>query len=84
MHQCKHRREIASGNSLYALGGIQGMRDLDTEVYLVKRKTLYSFTPLEVKPIKTLPEVICGCLSSYYSRGTLYTEHGEGIKLTRL
>jgi hypothetical protein len=55
----------------------------DTEVYLVIKKTLYSFTPLEVKPIKTLPEDI-SCSSSYYSRGTLYYEVGDGIRLTRL
>jgi hypothetical protein len=41
-----------------------------TEVYLTIYRTLYSFTPLEVKPIKTVPENIYGC-SSYYSRGTL-------------
>jgi hypothetical protein len=51
----------------------------DTEVYLVIKKTLYSFTPLEVKPIKTLPEDI-GCSSSYCSRGTLYYELGKGIE----
>jgi hypothetical protein len=55
----------------------------DTEVYLVIEKTLYSFTPLEVKPIKTLPKEI-RCYSSYYSRDTLYYEYGEGIELTRL
>jgi hypothetical protein len=55
----------------------------DTEVYLVIEMTLYSFTPLEVKPIKTLPEDI-GCISSYYSRGTLYWDWGLGIALTRL
>jgi hypothetical protein len=54
----------------------------DTEVYLVIKETLYSFTPLEVKPIKTLPEYI-GCSSSYYSRGTLYYDKcGGGIGLT--
>jgi hypothetical protein len=37
----------------------------DTEVYLVIEKTLYSFTPLEVKPIKTLPQSISYCYSSY-------------------
>jgi lambda repressor-like predicted transcriptional regulator len=36
----------------------------DSEVYLVLFKTLYSFTPLEVKPIKTIPEYI-QCTSSY-------------------
>jgi hypothetical protein len=30
----------------------------DTQVYLVINKTMYSFTPLEVKPIKTLAENI--------------------------
>jgi hypothetical protein len=55
----------------------------DTEVYLVIAKTLYSFTPLEVKPIKTLPGSIL-CSSSYYSTGTLYYDLGRGIGLTRL
>jgi hypothetical protein len=56
----------------------------DTEVYLVIKKTLYLFTLLEVKPIKTLPKDIVTCYSSYYSRDTLYYERGSGIKLTRL
>jgi hypothetical protein len=57
----------------------------ETQVYLVIRDTLYSFTPLEVKPIKTFFEDLeIWCDSSYYSRGTLYYECGEGIKLTRL
>jgi hypothetical protein len=52
----------------------------DTEVYLLIKKTLYSFTPLEVKPVLTLPEKI-KCRTSRYSRGTLYYENGaEGIK----
>jgi hypothetical protein len=58
-----------------------------TEVYLVidKTQTLYSFTPLEVKPIKTFPDLYsCFSYTSYYSRGTLYYEHGSGFKLTRL
>jgi hypothetical protein len=46
----------------------------DTEVYLVIDKTLYSFTPLEVKAVKTLPKSVF-CSSSYYSRGTLYYEY---------
>jgi hypothetical protein len=102
-------------NSLYALGGYQGIvgQDTvqqlsldsltwqlmqlklpqadcdfpcfkkDTEVYLVINKTLYSFTPLEVKPIKTLPGDI-RCISSYYSRGTLYYDRRGSIGLTRL
>jgi hypothetical protein len=44
---------------------------IDTQVYLVIEKTLYSLTPLEVKAVKTLPEGI-QCLTSYYSRGILY------------
>jgi hypothetical protein len=55
----------------------------DTEVYLVINKTMYSFTPIEVKRIKTLPQDI-GCSSSYYCRGTLYYEQGWGKELTRL
>jgi hypothetical protein len=43
----------------------------DTEVYLVIKKTLYSFTPLQVNPIKSLPYIIESHTSNY-SRGTLY------------
>jgi hypothetical protein len=50
----------------------------ETQVYLVIEKTLYSFTPLEVKAVKTLDRSI-GCCSSCYSRGTLYYEHEYGI-----
>jgi hypothetical protein len=53
----------------------------ETQVCLVIKDTLYSFTPLQVKPIKAVPEGI-QCNSSYYSRGTLYYESGFG--LTRL
>jgi hypothetical protein len=52
---------------------------IDTEVYLGIKKTLYSFTPLQVKAVKTLPQSI-DCFSSYYSRGTLYYESGYGIR----
>jgi hypothetical protein len=53
----------------------------DSQVYLVIEMTLYSFTPSQVTPIKTLDEDI-QCYSSYYSRGTLYYEsvHGDGIE----
>jgi hypothetical protein len=44
----------------------------DTQVYLVIKETLYSFTPLQVKPIKTLPVGTYWCDTSYYSRGMLY------------
>jgi hypothetical protein len=50
----------------------------DTQVYLVIKNTLYSFTPLQVKVVKRLPRGI-GCYSSYYSRGTLYYEDGWSI-----
>jgi hypothetical protein len=43
----------------------------DTEVYLVIENTLYSFTPLHIKAVKTLPRCI-GCVTSYYTRGSLY------------
>jgi hypothetical protein len=51
----------------------------ETQVYLVIKKTLYSFTLLQVKAVKTLDESI-SCYSSYYSRGTLYYERGRGIE----
>jgi hypothetical protein len=50
-----------------------------TEVYLVIKRTLYSFTPLQVKYVKSLPKSI-GCFSTYYSRGTLYYEDGSSIR----
>jgi hypothetical protein len=50
----------------------------DTEVYLVINKTVYSFTPLQVKEVKTVPQSI-RCSSSYYSRGTLYYEDVDFI-----
>jgi hypothetical protein len=50
----------------------------ETQVYLVIEKTLYSFTPLEIKAVKNLDKSIY-CWSSYYSRGTLYYECGRGI-----
>jgi hypothetical protein len=48
-------------------------------VILVINKTLYLYTPLQVKAVMTFPEEI-SCDSSYYSRGTLYYEQGEGIE----
>jgi hypothetical protein len=51
----------------------------DTQVYLVIKKTLYSFTPLQVDPIKTFPEGF-NCITSYYSRGTLYHSWNGGIR----
>jgi hypothetical protein len=55
----------------------------DTKVYLVIEYTLYSFTPLQVKAVKTLDRSI-DSLSSYYSRGTLYYAWGHGTGSLRL
>jgi hypothetical protein len=44
----------------------------ESQVYLVIVKSLYSLTPLQVKPIKSLTQAALCCYSSYYSRGTLY------------
>jgi hypothetical protein len=51
----------------------------DTEVYLVVKNTLCSFTALEVRPLKTLTEEILSLFgASYYCRGTLYCSSCEG------
>jgi hypothetical protein len=42
----------------------------DAQVYLVIDKTLFSFSPLQVKTVHRSIR----CSSSYYSRGTLYSE----------
>jgi hypothetical protein len=54
---------------------------VETQVYLVIEITLYSFTPLQLKKVKTLPLATeCEtCKASYYSRGSLYYETGEAI-----
>jgi hypothetical protein len=49
----------------------------DTQVCLVIEETLYSFTALQVRKVKTVPRIVCS--SSYYSRGTLYYEKRSGI-----
>jgi hypothetical protein len=51
----------------------------DTEVYLVVKKTLSSFTAIEVRPLKTLNEDIRSWYgASYYNRGTLYCSSYDG------
>jgi hypothetical protein len=51
----------------------------DTEVYVVVNKTLYSFTVLEVRPLKTLTKDIQSWSgASYYHRGTLYCSSNAG------
>jgi hypothetical protein len=44
---------------------------VDTQVFLVINQTLYSFTPIQVEPVKSVPERI-ECWASHYSRGSLY------------
>jgi hypothetical protein len=61
--------------------GIPCFKLRDTEVYLVVKNTLCSFTGLEVRPLKTLieEEDICSFFgASYYRRGTLYCSSGGG------
>jgi hypothetical protein len=51
----------------------------DTEVYLVVKRTLCSFTVFEVRPLKTLTEDIQSKYgASYYRRGTLYCSNHRG------
>jgi hypothetical protein len=53
--------------------GIPCFKLRDPEVYLVVKKTLCSFTGLEVHPLKTLTKGIISLFgASYYRRGTLY------------
>jgi hypothetical protein len=66
----------------YACSFISCFKLRDTEVYFVINKTLYSFTGLEVRPLKTLREDIHSWGASYYSRGTLYCSYFEGAALS--
>jgi hypothetical protein len=51
----------------------------DTEVYLVVKRTLYSFTALKVHPLKTLTKDIRSKRgASYYHSGTLYCSSDKG------
>jgi hypothetical protein len=53
----------------------------ETEVYLVVKNTLCSFTTLEVRPLKTLTGNIESWYGeSYYHRGTLYCSSDEGVR----
>jgi hypothetical protein len=54
-----------------------------TEVYLVVKNTLCSFTALQVLPLKTLTEDIKSWFgASYYHSGTLYCSNYEGPVLS--
>jgi hypothetical protein len=51
---------------------------------LVVNKTLYSFTGLEVRPLKTLTKNIGSWFgTSYYHSGTLYCSYDEGAVRTQ-
>jgi hypothetical protein len=51
----------------------------DSQVYLLINKTLYSFTPCKVTPLKTLAEDVQSFFgASYYCRGTLYCSDYRG------
>jgi hypothetical protein len=50
----------------------------DTEVYLVVYRSLCSFTAFEVRPLKTLTQLIQSFGASYYRRGILYCSSFEG------
>jgi hypothetical protein len=59
--------------------GIPCFKLSDSEVYLVINKTLYSFTPLQILPLKTLLDDMQTFFgASYYSRGTLYCANQAG------
>jgi hypothetical protein len=59
--------------------GIPCFKVRDTEVYLVVRETLCSFTTLQVHPLRTLTEVIQSWSGgSYYHSGTLYCSWVSG------
>jgi hypothetical protein len=63
--------------------GIPCFKLRDTEVYLVVKNTLCSFTAFEVRPLKTLTEDIRSENgASYYCRGTLYCSNYEGAVLS--
>jgi hypothetical protein len=67
----------------HASHGIPCFKVRDTEVYLVVKKTLCSFTALQVVPLKFLTEDIrCWYGGSYYYRGTLYCSSYEGAVLS--
>jgi hypothetical protein len=59
--------------------GIPCFKVRDTEVYLVVKKTLCSFTAFEVHPLKTLTKGIQSMFGpSYYHRDILYCSNYRG------
>jgi hypothetical protein len=67
----------------FASWGIPCFKLRDTEVYLVVKNTLCSFTAFEVRLLKTLTEDIQSKLGvSYYQGGTLYCSSHYGRVLS--
>jgi hypothetical protein len=63
----------------FAGSGIPCFKQRDTEVYLVVKMTLCSFTAFEARPLKTLTGDIHSWYGvSYYLRGTLYCSSQRG------
>jgi hypothetical protein len=63
----------------YAASDLPCFKLRDTEVYLVAKKTLCSFTGLQVLSLKTLTDNIHSWQGpSYYNRGLLYCSNGAG------
>jgi hypothetical protein len=57
----------------------------DTQVYLVINKNLYSFSPLKINKIKTLPEYVFSMYGpSYYCRGTLYCSTSDAVEAVQI
>jgi hypothetical protein len=67
----------------YAGYGIPCFKVRDTEVFLVVKKTLCSFTGLQVRSLKTLTKNMHSWYgASYYHSGSLYCSSGEGTVLS--
>jgi hypothetical protein len=62
----------------FAGSGIPCFKLRDTEVYLVVKNTLCSFTGLQVRSLKTLADIHSWHGTSYYREGILYCSSYEG------
>jgi hypothetical protein len=59
--------------------GIPCFKVRETEVYLIVKSTLISFTAFEVRTLETLPaNILSEYGASYYRRGTLYCSSYKG------
>jgi hypothetical protein len=71
--------ELSQFRLPFADCGIPCFKLRDTEVYLVVKKILCSFTTLEVRPLKIVTKDIRSiCGTSYFRRGTLYCSIWNG------